>query len=251
LCCKQIYNDKVLSEEMEKKISYVKYPRSMPLFEVERITIEVVSAIACFILVRYMTRVYQLNRESRYLGLPLGFGFLGASYAFSAFSYSPFFDFPNKGWIQLFIRAFAFLILAVTYYFSKSNKQPKILWNTVLIILTAALTILILFAVISPNVPRPDYVLYYIFVRVVSLMCLCYISIHSLKSQLGQSDPTTILAPFGYIFLTVNQYSSLIWVIDRSYFALFGGLVFRLAGLAVFLAVSYKTFSRIDERGSI
>ena len=223
----------------------------MPLFEVERITIEIGSAIACFILVKYMAKIYRLTRESRYLGLPLGFGFLGISYAISAFSYFPFFDFANEGWIQLFIRAFAFIFLAVTYYFSKSNKQPKLLWNTTLIILTAALTTLILFAVLTPNFSRPDYVLYYIFVRSASLECLSYISIHSLKSHLEKSDPTTILAPFGYIFLAANQYSSLVWVIDNSYFALFGGLVFRLAGLALFIAVAYKTFPRTDKRGNI
>jgi fluoride ion exporter CrcB/FEX len=237
---------------MEKnKISYVKYPRSMPLFEVERITIEVVSAIACFILVRYMTKIYQLTRESRYLGLPLGFGFLGASYAFSAFSYSPFFDFTNQGWVQLIIRAFAFLFLAITYYFSKSDKKPKLIWNTTLTVLIVALTTLILFAIISPQVSRSEYVVYYIFVRIVSMICLGYIYINALKNQLEHSDVITLLAPVGYLLLATNQYSVLIWVIDRSYFALFGGLVFRLAGLAVFLAVAYKTFSRIDERGNI
>lgn len=223
----------------------------MALYCVERIMIEIVSAIACFILVRYMARIYQLTRESRYLGLPLGFGFLGASYAFSAFSYSPFFDFPNKGWIQLFIRAFAFIFLAVTYCFSKSNKKAKLLWNATLIILIIALTTLVLLAIISPQVSRSEYIFYNIFVRIISMTCLSCISIHALKSQLGQSDATTLLGPLGYLFLLINQYSILIWVIDRSYYALFGGLAFRFAGLAVFLAVSYKAFSRTNERGNV
>lgn len=221
----------------------------MPLYGIERITIEVVSAIACFILVRFLMRIYRLTRETRYLGLPLGFGFLGVSYAFSAFSYSPLFDFPNSGWMQLFVRAFAFLFLAATYYFSKSKKTPKRLWNTTLGVLTVALTTLILLTIISPQISRSDYVIYYIFARVVSLMCLCYISIHALKSTAGQSDPLTIAVPFGYILLAISQYSSLIWVVEASYLALFGGLAFRLAGLAVFIFLSYRTFPRIDKRG--
>ena len=239
----------------QKKIMFLKMVfktiRSMPLHEVERITIEVASAIACFILVGYLIKIFQLTRESRHLGLPLGFGFLGISYAFSAFSYTPFFDFPNQGWIQLFIRAFAFLFLAVTYYFSKSDKKPKLLWNTSLLVLIVALTTLILFAIICPEVSRSQYVLYYIFVRIVSMICLCYILIHALKTQVGQSDATTLLVPLGYLFLLINQYSVLIWVVDGSYLALFGGLAFRLSGLAVFLFVSYRVFSSAEKRGTL
>jgi hypothetical protein len=97
----------------------------MPSFELERIIIEIGSAITCFILVIYIAKIYQLTRESRYLGLPLGFGFLGISYAISALSYLPLFDFANKGWIQLFIRAFAFIFLAVTYVFSNQINNQK------------------------------------------------------------------------------------------------------------------------------
>jgi hypothetical protein len=214
----------------------------MPLYEVERITIEVVAAIACFILLRFMVRPFLKTGETIYLGLPLGFGFLGLSYAFSALSYSPLFNFPNWGWMQLFVRGFAFLFLTATYYFSKSGKTPKLLWKMTVSLLGAILTILVLLAIISPQISRPDYVLYYICVRVVSLMCLFYISMYALKSHVKQSNPTTLLVPLGYILLALDQFLSLIWVVDASYLALFGGLSFRLASLAVFLYVSYATF---------
>ena len=218
------------------------------MYNVERITIEVVSAIACFILVRFMIKPFRLTGETRYLGLPLGFGFLGASYAFSAVSYSPLFDFTNRGWVQLFVRAFAFLFLAVTYYFSKSAKKPRRLWNVTLGLLAAILTILILLVIISPRFLLSDYILHSIFVRVFSLMCLSYISIHALKSHMEQSDPTTLVVPLGYILLAMEQYSALIWIVDSSYFALFGALALRLAGLAIFLFVSYKTFYSSERR---
>jgi hypothetical protein len=220
----------------------------MILYETELITIETVSAIACFILLIFMAKPFRLTRETRYLGLPLGFGFLGASYAISAVSYSPLINFSNWGWIQLFIRGFAFLFLATTYYFSKSKKKPKLLWNATIGIITAMLTILILFAIISPQVSRPDFVQYYIFVQFASLICLCYIIIHGLKNHIEQLDPTTIVIPLGYVFLAMEHYSSLIWVVEWSYLALFGGLVFRLLGLAFFLFVTYRTFYSSEKR---
>ena len=225
------------------------------MYELERITIEVVSAIACFILVRFMIKPFRLTGETRYLGLPLGFGFLGASYAFSALSFSPIFDFTNRGWIQLLVRAFAFLFLAVTYYFSKSTKKPKLLWNATLGVLAAIMTIMILLAIISPRFPWPDYHLAQIYVRVFDLICLSYISIQGLKSHIEHPDPTTLMIPLAYILLAIGQYSLLIWAVDTSTFppaatfSFFGALAFRLAGLAVFLFVSYRTFYS-KERGN-
>jgi hypothetical protein len=220
------------------------------MYDLERITIEVVSAIACFILVRFMIKPFRLTGETRYLGLPLGFGFLGASYAFSALSFSPVFDFANRGWVQLFVRAFAFLFLAATYYFSKSAKKPKLLWNITLGVLAAILTILILLAIMSPQFSWPNYRLAQIYVRVFDLVCLSYISIHALKSHIEHPDPTTLMIPLGYILLGIGQYSVLIWAVDASIFAFFAGLALRLAGLAVFLFVSIRTFYSSEKRGN-
>ena len=80
-------------------------------YELGRIIIEVISAIACFVLVKFMINPFKLTGETRYLGLPLGFGFLGLSYAFSAFSFSPYFNFIKLGWIQLFVRGFVSFFL--------------------------------------------------------------------------------------------------------------------------------------------
>jgi len=212
------------------------------MYEVERITIEVVSAVACFILVRFMIKPFRLTGETRYLGLPLGFGFLGLTYAFSALSFSPLFDFPSIGGVQLIVRAFAFLFLAVTYYFSKSAKEPKLLWNMTLGLLSAILAILILYAILSPQFLWPNYGLAQIYVRVFDLVCLSYISIHALKSHIEQPDPTTLMIPLGYILLGIGQYSLLVWAVDASILAFFGALALRLVGLAVFLYVSYLTF---------
>ncbi len=217
------------------------------MYDAERITIEVVSAVACFILVRFMIKPFRLTGETRYLGLPLGFGFLGVSYAFSALSYSPVFDFANRGWVQLLVRAFAFLFLAVTYYFSKSERKPRLLWNTTLSLLAVILTVVVLLVIISPPSLLLNYRANEIYVRAFSLLCLAYISIHALRSHIEHPDPTTLTTPLGYILLGIGQYSVLIWAVDRSYFAFFGGLTLRLAGLVAFLFVAYKSFYHTEK----
>ncbi len=227
----------------------------MSLYVVERITIEVVSAIACFILVRFMVKPFRLTGETRYLGLPLGFGFLGVSYVFTALSFSlealeprPF-VFASWWWVELLVRAFAFLFLAMTYYFSKSEKKTKLLWNTTLGSLIAALTILTLVAIIFPQLLWSNYILINISVRFFCLMCLFYISIHALRSHIKKPDPKTLMVPLGYILLGIGAYSSLIAAVDLTIFPLIGALVLRLAGLAVFLFVSIRIFYSSKEKG--
>jgi hypothetical protein len=212
------------------------------MYNVALITIEVVSTIACFILLRFMIKPFRLTGETRYLGLPLGFGFLGLSYAFSALANSPIFNYANKWWIQLFLRAFAFLFLAVTYFFSKSTNKHDRSWTVSLGVLVAIFTILILLAIISPQSLGPNYPLAQTGVRVFNLICLSYITVHVLKSHTKKPDATTLTIPFGYIFIGMGQYSQIIASVDNSALAFWTGLALRLAGLAVFLFVSYGTF---------
>jgi len=203
--------------------------------------IEVVSAIACLFLVRFMVKPFRLTGETRYLGLPLGFGLLGISYAVSALTISGLLDFPFRWWFQLFTRAFAFLFLATTYYFSNVNWKRNLFLKEYLGILIAILPILITLTIISPQTLGPNYLFSQIYVRIFNLMCLTFITIHILKMQIEQPDPTTLIV-FGYIFLGIAQYLQIIWVVDKSFLAFRTGLVLRLVGLMIFLFVSYKIY---------
>ena len=219
------------------------------LYNIERVTIEVISAIACFVLIKFMINPFKKTGETRYLGLPLGFGFLGVSYAFSAFSYSPYFNFMKLGWIQLFVRAFAFFFLAITYYFSKSEENPKKIFNILLSVLFIVFIVLvILITVISPTISFADYIFWSIAARVFSMICLGYITFRIIKSQRGQLDPAALAVPIGFILLIVEQYSAINWIVDTSYFALFGGIAFRLASLSIFLFVTFKSYYGTSSR---
>jgi hypothetical protein len=214
------------------------------MYDEVRIIVEIASAISCFILVRFMIKPFQLTRESRYIGLPLGFIFLAISYAIAAIAYTePIYFFNELLWIQLLTRTFAFVFLATTYYFSKKpSTGTQLWWNITLSVLVVALIALFLVIVIDPQAASKGYTASQVYVRVFNVICLSYIAIHSLRSHIKDPDPTTIWTPLGFILLAISQYSLLFWYIDSSFAAFWGALVLRLLALTVFLFVAFRTF---------
>ncbi len=209
-----------------------------------QVIIEVVSAILCFILLRFMIKPYRLTGENRYLGLPLGFSFLGISYVLGAIAFAqPSFSINGLAWLQLLSRTFAYSFWVVTYYFSKEpSKNSRVTWNIIISLLIVALLASVAAVIIVPQFAANGYQATQIYVRTFNIICLIYISIHTLRSHLENPAPATIWIPFGFILLGISQYSLLIWAIDWSNSVFIGSLVLRLAALAIFLLVSYRTF---------
>ena len=104
------------------------------------------------------------------------------------------------------------------------------------------IVLILLVTVISPQFSLDEYRFWSICIRVFSMTSISFIVYHSFKNHLGQSDPATLTIPLGFILLFVAQYSSIIWIVSASYVAFFGGLAFRLAGLSIFLYVSFKSY---------
>jgi len=208
---------------------------------------EAISAVACFVLVWFLLKPYLATREGRYIGLPIGFGFLGVTYLLSAFSTafsggSPIFTVTSFTWFQLLARPFAFAFLTFTYYFSNKPSNKRLVWNITLSALIVALTSLIILSFVVPQFALSDYKFLRTCVRVFNMICLFYISVHTLRSHLKAQDPKTILTPFGFIFLGLSQYSLLIWAVDPSSLPFYGGLVLRWIGLGLFIVTAYKSF---------
>jgi hypothetical protein len=214
------------------------------MYETARVIVEIASVIMCIILVKFMIKPYQFTREARYVGLPLGFSFLGISYALSAIAFTePDYFFRELLWLQLLTRTFAFVFLSITYYFSKSpSKNSRLLWDITLSFVIVALVALCLLLIIAPQFALRGYTNTQVYVRVFNIICLSYIVIHTLRSHVKEPDPTTIWIPLGFILLAISQYSLLFWLIDASLAAFIGALALRLVALAVFLFVSYLTF---------
>ena len=215
-----------------------------------RIVAEVVSAILCFILLRFMIKPYRLTGEGRYLGLPLGFTFLGISYILGVIALSGLFSpYMELAWIPLLARTFSFSFLVVTYYFSKKpSKNPRLLWDTTLSLLIIVLIASVAAVLIFPQFAASSYMPTQEYFRIFDIICLAYISFYTLRNHIRNLDPTTIWIPIGFILLCISQYSILIWAIDRSNFAFTGALLIRMAGLIVFLIVSIRTFYSSSKR---
>ena len=218
-------------------------------YQTFRIIYEVTSAILYFILLRFMLKPYQLTRETRYLGLPLGFGFLGVTSALAAFFfYQPFLLGRGTMYVQLVLRTFAFIFLITTYYFSRKNTNNKSLWNATLVILiVACLTLFLL--VIIPDIALPSYQAASMCTRIINLTLIAYICAHTLRSHIKAPDPETVWTPLGFLLLGISQYSLIVWALDESYSAFFGALAIRWAGLAIFLAVAIRSFYSLKKEG--
>lgn len=219
-------------------------------YPVTRTVIEIVSAIACFILLYFMTKPYTVTREGRYIGLPLGFGFLGASYALSAVAYAqPDFTNSDIKVIQLLFRAFAFVFLAVAYYFSKKpSKNTRLIWDITFSMLLVGLIALIMINFIAPQIPVRTYETLNTSVRVLNISCLAYILFHCFKEHKKEPDSLTVWIMAGYALLALNQAACIIWAIYVDYTAFWGSLVFRLIGLTIFLTAAFRTFYQQKKR---
>jgi uncharacterized membrane protein len=209
------------------------------------ILVEVVSAILCFVLLRFMIKPYRTTGEGRYLGLPLGFGLLGASYVFMGIAmYFESFSFVEEiKWLQLFTQAYAFAFLAATYYFSKKPAQnTRLWWDITYAALGFAAVVSYLVVFEPPMFGLPSYKTVDEYFRLFNIFCLAYISIHTLRSHASKPDPKTIWIPLSYLLLGFSQYSFLIWSIDSSFAAYFGAHFLRLSGLVILLFVAYQAF---------
>jgi hypothetical protein len=223
------------------------------MYEVPRIIIEAASAIIYFILVKYMIKPYTLTREQRYLGLPLGFAFLGISEVFLGSQI--FYNIPQLNGLSVATRTFAFVFLAMTYYFSKKPaKNSQIVWTITLslIIVIAAISSLFLAGGPLLNIEVPAS--FSVCLRLMALLFIGYICIRTLNSHIKHPEPTTIWIPLGFIMLGISQYSQIIRFLDEGAAyggAFIGGIVTRFIALAIFLFVAYRTFHGSHTREDI
>jgi hypothetical protein len=219
-------------------------------YPVTRAMLEIISAVACFILLRFMIKPFTVTGEGRYIGLPLGFGFLGASYVVSAVAYlQPDFNDSEIKIVQLLFRAFAFVFLAVAYYFSKKpTKNTRLIWDVTFSVLLVGLVALLMLNFIAPQIPLRTYETLNTAVRILNIACLAYIIIHCYRERKTEKDSLSTWIIAGYAFLTLNQAACIVWAVCTDYTAFWVSIVFRLIGLGIFLFATYRTFYRLRKR---
>jgi len=138
---------------------------------------------------------------------------------------------------------FAFVFLAATYYFSKKPaKNTRLWWDIAYAGLVFAVVVSYLVVFEPPMLGLPSYKTVDEYFRLFNIVCLAYVSIHTLRSHVSQPDPKTIWIPISYLLLGFSQYSFLIWSLDSSFAAYVGAHILRIAGLLVFVFVVYQAF---------
>ncbi len=131
----------------------------------------------------------------------------------------------------------------VYLFYSNKPSTNRPFWDITLSVLLVSLTALFIFYFIAPQLAISSYRVLSVYVRVFNLICLLYISVHTLRSHLIAQNSKTILTPFGFIFLGISQYSLIIWATgDGGDLAFYGGLLLRWIGLALFLVNAYRSF---------
>lgn len=209
------------------------------------IVVELVSAVLCFVLVRFMINPYRATGESRYLGLPVGFSLLGFSYIFmiAALYFKSFSLIEETTWLTIFMEAYAFAFIAATYFFSKKPADnSRLLWNGFYAVLIITALSLYLVLVEPPTYGSQDFGVANRDVLLFNIACIVYISIFTLRNHFLKPDPQTILVPFGYILLGFSQYSLLILSMGPNFVASVGANLLRILGLLIFVWVAYKSF---------
>lgn len=219
----------------------------MVYYQEFRIAYEVISAILCFILVWFMTKPYRFTRKGQYFGLPLAFGFLGASYLFSAICYAELI--PSRGsilWLQIVVRTFAFIFLATTYYFSrKTDETGQLVWNITLSFIIVAILSSVVAIIFAPQLSFENYRAASAYVRIFIIISIIYVIFCTLRNHITKPNPaSTVATPLGYILLSISQYSLIIWAAEASMIAWWGALGFRMGALVIFLFIAYRTFYR-------
>ena len=219
-----------------------------------RVVYELTSTILCFILVWFMAKPYRYTKQARYVGLPLAFGLLGASYFLSAIAYAQLSFFPDDlFWVQLAVRAFAFVFLASTYRFpkkiSETTSTSRLIWSVVSTLIALTIITLIMALIINPQFNFSNYKAASSYVRIFNIICLTYVIINVLRNHMAKPESSTLLIPLGYILLAISQYSLIVWALDSSMSAWWGALSLRWGGLAIFLYVAYVTFFGSQKKG--
>jgi hypothetical protein len=220
-----------------------------------RIIIEAVSAIACFVLTRFMIKPYQLKKQGKYLGLPLGFAILGLSFALTIILLIQ----PQGllktelSWFAHFTRVFAFVFLAITYYFSTKTQNHRLQWDLSLSIAIVAFLALSLVLIYAPQETLSHYTDAITFIRLLSIGFIAYIIVHTLRIHRSNPNTTPKCIPLGFLFLALSQVLLLSYaLLEASIYTdilKWGGLAVRLAGVTVFLLVTYRAFYGIREKG--
>ena len=241
------------------------------------LVITAASAFLSFIISWYFYRSYRFTRFGYLLGLPTGFAFLGLSFLFEYISLIYRINellYPELFWIQLILQSEAFALIAISYRFKdqyhknrpeleeehegdgqlgtipidtysiyQSSTKKKSL-STMTAFLSVCLILIPFMTATSDLVLRPyfDYSVLAdlrFYMSIFNIIALAYIIKRSAVTLVKRANIRLLFIPAAFMILALEQYSLIMTYFDNSSMAFIGSIIFRLAGLSLFVYVMY------------
>lgn len=201
------------------------------------------SAGLAFSIAYLMLASFRTVRSQYLLGFPIGFTLLGFAYVFYGLAYlMPFLE-DNSTWFYLLLDAYGFAFLAFTYFFGRASQaSTRIGPERWYLLLTASAGVVAVAVVLSASL-LPEFRAVDGFLRVANLIFIGYM-IYSLNRALkAEAELSTVV--LGFTFLAIEQYSLLLWALDRAFeWAFLFAHLIRMTGLAILVAFIIKEFRR-------
>ena len=161
--------------------------------------VEGISAVIVLVLARFTTKPYRITGESRLLGLPMGFFFLGVSYVSMGASLVVAENNLIEGlkWLQLFTGTYAFTMFAVTYHLSSETKErtARLLMQIILSLMVLGVAIVLVTIFLPPLLEFPSYKTADEYFRLFNMLLALYVVSITLRSHVSKPEPETIFAP--------------------------------------------------------
>jgi hypothetical protein len=205
---------------------------------------------------RYFFKSYKFSGFGYLLGFPVGFAFLGASFAFEIssimFKVDPFL-YPAFFWIQMSLQSEAFALIALSYYYKNSDKsqsgrtvKPRDIVMTMLPLAIVAIPFIVPTSALasSPyfNYARLADLSFYM--TLMNLSILSFIAFSSMKTLVRAGNPKLLYVPVGFALLAVAQYSLVLAYFDNGVETFIGSLAARIVGLFFIAYATYLVTSK-------
>jgi len=207
---------------------------------------EVVSAGLALFIVYSMFRVYGTTRSEYLLGFPIGFSFLALGYIVFGVSYAAPGLEELASWVHLTLTSYGFAFIAGTYFLKRRSLWRPVRRAAVWLFSMLIVLLVIILATILVPLPMalPPYRTVHVLFRTANLVLLAYVLYSLYQALRGERLEVGVMVMSGFLFLAGNEYSLLLWALDRGFASDVFAHVLRLAGLVTLSVALSKRFRK-------
>jgi hypothetical protein len=218
--------------------------------------ITAISVTLSLMISRYFFKSYRFSGFGYLLGFPVGFAFLGASFAFEIssimFRADPFL-YPAFFWIQMSLQSEAFALIALSYYYKNADSsqsgravRPMDILVTMLPLAIVAIPFIVPTSALasSPFINYARLADLSFYMRIFNMVVLAYVFKSTIASLVRAANIKMLYVPAAFALLWLEQYSLVLAYFDNSTGAFVGSALARIAGLALFVYIMHSVTSR-------